>query len=155
MRSFYKDWSGTSSNRTGPPKLVGSGHRHHQDWPARSRLQDLTGRTIRNPACEALDEDRLHGLCSWEALGTCLHTFSSPLTLRFVPQIRIQRCFPKGGLTIVIISVRGFLLEMDTLRSRSSFARLLYAKSPQSLESLDHDLSELRIHDLLELACHG
>jgi len=25
---FYKDWSGTSSNRTGPPKLVGSSHRH-------------------------------------------------------------------------------------------------------------------------------
>ena len=49
MRSFYKDWSGTSSNRAGPPKLVGSSHRHHQDWPARSRLQDLTGRTIRNP----------------------------------------------------------------------------------------------------------
>ena len=52
MRSFYKDWSGTSSNRTGPPKLVGSSHRHHQDWPARSRLQDLTGRTIRNPVKE-------------------------------------------------------------------------------------------------------
>ena len=26
---FYKDWSGTSPNRTGPPKLVGSSHRHH------------------------------------------------------------------------------------------------------------------------------
>jgi len=25
---FYEDWSGTSSNRTGPPKLVGSCHRH-------------------------------------------------------------------------------------------------------------------------------
>jgi len=49
MRSFYKDWSGTSSNQTGPPKLVWSSHPHHQDWPARSRLQDLTGRTIRNP----------------------------------------------------------------------------------------------------------
>jgi len=46
---FYKDWSGTRSTRTGPPKLVGSSHRYHQDWPARSRLQDLTGRNIRNP----------------------------------------------------------------------------------------------------------
>jgi len=25
---FYKDWSGTSPNWTGPPKLVGSSHRH-------------------------------------------------------------------------------------------------------------------------------
>ena len=25
---FYKDWSGTSPNQTGPPKLVGSSHRH-------------------------------------------------------------------------------------------------------------------------------
>jgi len=25
---IYKDWSGTSPNQTGPPKLVGSSHRH-------------------------------------------------------------------------------------------------------------------------------
>jgi len=32
---FYKDWSGTSPNQTGPPKLVGSSHRHQ---PGRASL---------------------------------------------------------------------------------------------------------------------
>jgi len=27
---FYKDWSGTSPNQSGPPELVGSSHRHQQ-----------------------------------------------------------------------------------------------------------------------------
>ena len=32
---FHNDWSGTSPNRTGPPKLVGSSHRHQ---PGRASL---------------------------------------------------------------------------------------------------------------------
>ena len=31
---FYKDWSGTSPNQTGPPKLVGSSHQHQPGQPS-------------------------------------------------------------------------------------------------------------------------
>ena len=59
---FYKDWSRTSPDQTRPPKLARSSQGIHQDWRVWSCLQDLTGRTIGNPAAYSKAQLRITGL---------------------------------------------------------------------------------------------
>ena len=49
MRSFYKDWSGTSPRPDQTTKLVKSSLEHSGGLTKQSCPQDQTGRTIENP----------------------------------------------------------------------------------------------------------
>ena len=81
----YKYWSGTSPNRTGPPKLVGSSHRHQPgqtslvlpprlDWSdysepctERPEAKDTPPHEIHPIPC--CSEHVIHGSCFWTSFA--------------------------------------------------------------------------------------
>ena len=87
MRSFYKDWSGTSPRPDRTTELVKSSLEHPGGLTKQSCPQDQTGRTIENPGSEeqGSSQDRTQSIPIELRLVGC-----TPLLLKAIPQIPLR-----------------------------------------------------------------